>query len=481
MRVVMVAAEARPYATSGGLGDVVGALPAALAASGVDVSVVLPGHRSVLEHGHRLTPVGRVEARVSDRTVGARVLWLRDTEVPTFAIDAPQYFDRAELYGTRDGEYGDNAERFVFFARAVLAWLRDLGQPPDVVHGHDWHAGLVPAFLRGGPEWYPELGGVRLLHTIHNLAYQGSYWEPDWHLLNLDRRFFSPQFVAHEGRINFLKAGLVFSDALTTVSPRYAREIQTPDQGCGLDGVLRERAGQLRGILNGIDDALWDPSSDPALPAHFSRDDPTGKAACSAALRAEMGLAATPDVPLLVMVTRLTWQKGVDLVLGAMPRLLAETPVQLVVLGTGDAHLEDWLRSVAAAAPARVAVRIAFDEALSHRVIGGADLLLMPSRWEPCGLTQLYAQRYGTLPVVHVTGGLDDTVVDAGRPDGTGFKFEGFTAEGLLDALGRASTAWADPRERTRLVRNAMRADFSWRRAARDYGALYASLAPAAG
>jgi len=480
MRVVMVAAETRPYATSGGLGDVVGALPAALAAIGIDVSVVLPGHRSVLEHGHRLTPVGRVEARVSDRTVGARVLWLRDTEVPTFAIDAPQYFDRPELYGTRDGEYGDNAERFVFFARAVLAWMRDLGQRPDVVHGHDWHAGLVPAFLRAAPEWYPELRDVRLLHTIHNLAYQGSYWEPDWHLLNLDRRFFSPQFLAHEGRINFLKAGLVFSDAISTVSPRYAREIQTPYQGCGLDGVLRERGGQLHGILNGIDDALWDPTTDAALPAHFSLDDPRGKAACTAALRAEMGLPATPDVPLVVMVTRLTWQKGVDLVLGAMARLLADTPVQLVVLGTGDAHLEDWLRNVATSEPARVAVRIAFDEALSHRVIGGADLLLMPSRWEPCGLTQLYAQRCGTLPVVHVTGGLDDTVVDAAEPGGTGFKFEGFTVEALVDALGRASAAWANPRERARLVRNAMGADFSWRRAARDYAALYSSLAPSA-
>lgn len=480
MRVVLVSAEARPFAASGGLGDVVGALPAVLAAAGVDVSVVLPGHRSVMRRGHRQTPVGRVDVPVSNRTMSGRVVWLRDTEVPTYAIDAPSYFDRPELYGTRDGEYGDNAERFVFFARAVLAFLRDLGRPPDVVHGHDWHAGLVPAFLRATPDTYPELRGVRLVHTIHNLAYQGSYWEPDWHLLNLDRRFFSPAFLEHDGRINFLKAGLVFSDAITTVSPRYAREIQTPYQGCGLDGVLRQRADRLRGILNGIDDVLWDPTTDATLAAPFSLDDPRGKAACTAALRAELGLPATPDVPLVGLVTRLTWQKGVDLLLAAMGRILTETPVQLVLLGTGDGNLEDAVRGLAAASPARVAARIAFDDALSHRVIGGSDMLLMPSRWEPCGLTQLYSQRYGTLPIVHVTGGLDDTVVDASSAEGTGFKFEGFTVEALVDAVTRASATWAKPAERKRLMRNAMAADFSWRRAARAYAGLYASLAPGA-
>jgi len=478
MRVVLVAAEARPFATSGGLGDVLGALPAALAAAGVDVSLVLPGHRSVLRSGHPLTPVAHVQAPVSNRSVAGRVLWLRDTAVPTYAIDAPAYFDRDELYGTRDGEYPDNAERFAFFARAVLAWLRDTAHRPDLVHGHDWHAGLVPAFLRAAPETYPELRGVRLVHTIHNLAYQGSYWGLDWHLLTLDRRFFSPAYLEHNGHINFLKGGLVFSDAITTVSPRYAREIQTPEHGCGLDGVLRERAGRLTGILNGIDDTLWDPAVDPAPPAHFSIDDPAGKTACTAALRAELGLPATPDAPLLALVTRLTWQKGIELLLGAMSRLLAETPVQVVVLGSGDAHLEDAVRAVAAAEPARVAARIAFDEPLSHRVIAGADLLLMPSRWEPCGLTQLYAQRYGTLPVVHATGGLDDTVVDAAQRHGTGFKFGAFTVEALLEAVVAAVAAWRDPRERARLMRNAMGADFSWRRAARAYAGLYASLAP---
>jgi starch synthase len=476
MRVVMVAAEARPLATSGGLGDVLGSLPAALAAAGVDVTLVLPAHRSVLRSGHHLTPVANVQAPVSDSTIEARVLRVGDTAVPTFAIDAPFYFDRDELYGTHEGEYGDNASRFVFFNRAVLAWLRAAGRRLDVIHGHDWHTGLLPAFLRADPERYPELRDVRLLHTVHNLAYQGSYWGIDWHLLNLDRRWFTPAHLEHEGRINFLKAGLVFSDAVSTVSPRYAREIQTPEQGCGLDGVLRERGSVLTGILNGIDDAVWDPSVDAALPAHFSLDDPTGKAACTAALRAEVGLPATPGVPLVCLVTRLTWQKGVDLVLGAMDRLLRETPVQIVVLGTGDAHLEDWLRHVAASSPTRVAVRIAFDEPLSHRVIAGADLLLMPSRWEPCGLTQMYAQRYGTLPIVHVTGGLDDTVVEAGREDATGFKFPAFTVEALLDAVGAAVAAWRDHRWRARLMRNAMRTDHSWRRAARDYAARYRSL-----
>lgn len=478
MRVVMLAPEAYPYAKTGGLADVLAALPRALAAAGVDVRVCLPAYRSVLRAAGGVTPITRVWAPVSSRMEPADIVRLPDAPVPTFAVRADRYFDREGLYGPPGGAYPDNAERFVLFCRAALEWLRRESPPPEVLHVHDWQAALAPAFLRGNAALHPELAGLRTVLTIHNLAYQGRFWGPDWHLLNLDARLFVPEWLEFWGDVSLLKAGIVFADGITTVSPRYAKEIQTPELGEGLDGVLAARAARLRGILNGVDYTEWDPATDRHLPAHYDARDLTGKARCKAALQAEFGLATLPDVSLLAVVSRLAEQKGFDLLTAVLPGLLETTDVQLVVLGSGDARYEERLAALAAAFPARAAAHFEFNEGLAHRIEAGADVFLMPSRYEPCGLNQLYSLRYGTVPLVRATGGLDDTVAefDPATGTGTGFKFGPYTAEALRDAIARALGMYRRPAAWARLVQNDMVQDFSWDRSAREYARFYAEL-----
>ncbi|HEV7733265.1 MAG TPA: glycogen synthase, partial [Candidatus Binatia bacterium] len=325
---------------------------------------------------------------------------------------------------------------------------------------------------------YPELSRVRTVQTIHNLAYQGRFWAADWHLLNLDPRYFVPEFLEFYGFIDFLKGGLVFADAITTVSPRYAEEIQTQQFGEGLDGVLRARTSRLRGILNGIDYRSWNPATDTALPLRYDADHLDGKAVCKAALQGEMGIQRDATAPLLAMITRLAGQKGVDVALTALPALLGESTAQLVVLGSGEPALEAGLRALSARFPGRVGVRLGYDEPLAHRIEAGADVFVMPSRYEPCGLNQMYSLRYGTVPVVHDTGGLHDTVqpVDETHDTGTGFRFSPCTPDALLAALRQAIALHADPVRWRRLMTNGMRQDFSWERSAGEYAALYAAL-----
>jgi starch synthase len=484
MRICMLAAEAFPYAKTGGLADVLAGLPAALAALGVEVTVVLPGYRSALRAAGAVERLGRVRAPVSSRLVPADIVRVPGARVPTLFVVAPRYFDRDGLYGESGTDYPDNAERFTFFCRAALEWLRGLGAPPDVLHCHDWQTALAPAFLRAGATLYPELRRLRLVQTIHNLAYQGRFWAADWHLLNLDARYFTSDWLEFWGDIDFLKAGLVFADAITTVSPRYAREIQTPELGEGLDGVLRARAGRLRGILNGIDYEAWNPARDPALPAAYDADDLSGKARCKAELQVALGLPIDGDIALAGIVSRFAWQKGIDVLLDALPPILQDSPVQLAVLGSGDAVLETRLHDLATRFPDRVALRTGMDEPLAHRLIAGADLFLMPSRYEPCGLSQMYSLRYGTVPVVHATGGLADTVAefDPGTGDGTGFRFVPCTPEEMRHAVRRALEVRRDRAAWERLQRNGMAERFSWERAARGYRHVYSALmtAPAA-
>jgi starch synthase len=479
VHVVHLAAEATPWAKTGGLGDVVGALPAALARAGVRTTVCIPGHRSVMRAvDPRATPA-HVVVPISSRTEGARVVALRDAPIPTMAVDAPRYFDRAELYGEGGRDYADNAERFVFFCRAALEWLGAAGEAPDVVHVHDWQAALAPVFLRADAGRYPALARTRSVCTVHNLAYQGRFWAPDWHLLSLDGRFFHPDHLEFYGDINFLKGGIVFADVVTTVSPRYADEIRTPAFGELLDGVLRARGPDVRGILNGIDTAVWNPATDPALAARYDRADPRAKARCKAALQAEVGLAERSDVPLLATITRLAAQKGVDLLLDVAGELLPATDAQLVVLGSGDPALERALGELRDRFPGRVALRLGFDDPLAHRIEAGSDAFLMPSRYEPCGLSQLYSQRYGTVPIVHATGGLVDTVADydAATGRGTGFVFAPFTRDAFLAAIHRALEVWRDRPRWNALVEQGMAMDFSWDRSAARYRALYEEIA----
>lgn len=473
----MLSSEAQPFARTGGLGDVLGSLPGALRAEGVDATVMLPGFRGALARLDE-QPEHTAFVPVSSRTERVDFHRVSRSDVPVVVVRADRYFDRDHLYGPPGGAYDDNAERFVVFCRAALEWLRHQSPPPDVLHAHDWQAALAIAFLRANAAVYPELAAIRTVLTIHNLAYQGRFWAPDWHLLNLDPGYFTPEFLEFYGEINFLKAGMVFADALTTVSPRYAREIQTPAFGEGLDGVVRDRADRLHGIANGIDYAVWNPATDPHIPATFDAANLAGKTRCRAALQRELGLPVDEHVPLLAMITRLATQKGADLALAALPDWLRRRAVQLVVLGNGDPGLEHAMRTLASSHPESVATRIGFDDPLAHRIEAGADLFLMPSRFEPCGLNQLYSLRYGTIPVVHAVGGLDDTVTefDAAAGTGNGFKFGEFSVGALDHALQRAIAAWSDPAQRARLRHNGMTADHSWADSARRYRALYDDL-----
>jgi len=478
VRVVLAAAEVAPLARTGGLGEVIGALARALAQQGVEVAVVMPGHRCALQAAPFIEHTGwKVSVPVSSRQEEGEVLRTEIARaVPVYLIAASRYYDRPELYGEGGVPYSDNAERFVFFSRAVLALTAFLGTP-HVLHAHDWHAALVPAFLRADAARYPAAQTARTVLTIHNLAYQGDFWAEDWHLLNLDRRWFTFSALEAWGRINFLKGGISFADAITTVSPSYAREVQTPQYGCGLDGALRYRSRDLVGILNGIDTEVWDPARDPFLPAHYDAVARAGKALCKRALEKELGLRESAEGPLAGVISRLVEQKGTDLIIEEIPELVA-MGLRLAILGRGEARFEEALRHRAAEFPGHVSVRIAFDEALAHRIEAGADMFFMPSRFEPCGLNQMYSLRYGTLPVVHRTGGLADTVIDADSDPahGTGFTFEPCTRAAFLDAVRRACRCFSDRSRWESIVGRAMQQDFSWQRSAAEYRRLYESL-----
>ena len=478
MRVVMLSPEVYPYAKTGGLADVLAALPPALAAAGVEVTVCVPGYRSALRAAGTPAPGPRLYAPIASRMEPAEMVRIPGAPVSTVLLRADRYFDRDGLYGEGGQDYPDNAERFAFFCRAALEWLRAEREPPDVLHVHEWQAALAPAFLRATAALYPELGRVHTVLTLHNLAFQGRFPADHWHVLNLDARYFVPEFLEFYGEINFLKAGMVFADALTTVSPRYAAEIQTPAFGEGLDGVLRARGAALRGILNGIDDAVWDPATDPHLPARYRAGDLAGKARCKRALQAELGLDVGDDAPLLGVVSRLAEQKGFDLLAVALPRALEAWDAELAVLGSGEERYERWVRELEARFPGRVGAHVGFDEGLAHRIEAGADVFLMPSRFEPCGLNQLYSLRYGTVPVVHATGGLDDSVTDfdPATGAGTGFKFGAYTAEAFLGALERALGTRRDAASWARLVANGMTQDVAWGRAAAAYRSVYEQL-----
>ncbi len=478
LRVLHAAAELFPWAKTGGLGDVVAGLPPALIACGVDARLVLPGFAGFVdafELGQSLrlpTPFALERVRVARAMVPGR-------GVAAYIVDHPAFYDRpGNPYAAPDGgDWPDNHRRFALlgWVAAALAQGADPNWRPDILHCHDWHAGLAPAYIRVAGSAVPSV------FTIHNLAYQGVFPAADFPDLALPPSFFAIDGIEFYGGLSFLKAGLFYADRLTTVSPTYAREIQTPAFGVGFDGLLRARADVLSGILNGVDPAIWSPANDALLPLQYGVDNmAAGKAAAKAALERRFGLAEQPAGLLLGAVTRLTPQKGFDLLLAALPGLIA-LGGRLVLLGSGDADLEAGIGAAAGAYPGRVGVVLGYDEGLSHLIIAGSDSIIMPSRFEPCGLTQLYALRYGTLPLVRRTGGLADTVVDANAvtlADGsaTGFVFDEATPEGLLGAAQRATALYRDRASWQRTMRQAMTRDFSWEAAARQYVALYREL-----
>lgn len=471
----MVSPEVAPFAKSGGLADAVSGLSLALEGLGLKISVIMPAHRSVLKANLDFKETTSLTIPVSNRKETATVLRsVLGKNVAVYLIRSDKYFDRDYLYATADGDYPDNAERFVFFSRAALDILKS--NPPKILHCHDWQSALAITFCKTQPERYPEFPALKTVLTIHNLGYQGLFWHLDWHLLDLDPSYFNPRYLEFYGKINFLKAGLVFADAITTVSPTYAEEIKTPEQGFGLEGVLRERSADLVGILNGADYSFWSPETDSFIAKNYSLGTLSEKKICKTELQRTVGLPENPDSPLLAMVSRLASQKGFDLLEKIFEELLRRE-LQFVLLGSGERRYESFFSRAANRHPAKVAVRIGFDEALAHRIEAGADLFLMPSLYEPCGLNQIYSLKYGTIPIVRATGGLRDTVKDyATASGGNGFVFDPYEPSELLRTVDRALELFARKREWTALIRRAMNEDFSWNRSAKAYFDLYQKL-----
>jgi starch synthase len=485
MRVLHAAAELYPWVKSGGLGDVAAALPPALAAAGLDARLLLPGFTAFLDAFDGIADIARLATPYAGERVRLARARLPQDGRPVYLVDHPPFYDRpGGPYADPEGrDWPDNHRRFGLFGwvAAALAQGADPDWRPHILHGHDWHAGLAPAYLAARPA--PGEAPVPSVFTIHNLAYSGAFPAAFFADLALPPAFFSIEGVEFYGQVSFLKAGLYYADRLTTVSPTYASEIRTPAFGCGFDGLLRSRAGVLSGILNGVDPRIWNPRRDKVLPQPYGiADAAAGKAQAKAALQRRLGLAERPAAPLFGVVSRFTPQKGLDLVLAALPGLMAEG-AQLALLGSGDGDLEAGYARAAETWRGRVALALGYDEELAHRIIAGSDVVLVPSRFEPCGLTQLYALRYGSLPLVRRVGGLADTVVDAdavalAEDRATGFAFGEDTAEALLAAVARALELYRQPALWRQVMRRAMRQDFGWKAAAQQYLALYRELMP---
>src|SRR5467141_1772871 len=473
MRVLFVASEGLPFSKTGGLADVVEALPKALVAQGHEVAVVLPRYRgtkaTAVVMPSLTIPMGGARVRfpaIADGTVlnGVRYFFVEDAE----------YFDRDGLYGGSSGDYADNPERYAEFCRAAIEIAKHVW-PADVMHCHDWQTALVPVLLRTSYSDDPLVKNIPVVFSIHNMGYHGQFTRDVLDRIGLPQVLFHPAGIEFYGSVNLLKGGLVFSDYLTTVSRKYAQEIQTPEYGHGLDGVARSRADRLVGILNGVDYTAWNPEKDRLIAVTYSAKDLSGKQVCKQHLLEVFGLSHDHlDRPLIGIVSRFADQKGFDLIAEKAHELMREDLV-LVVLGTGERKYEDFFKALAAAYPGRVGVKIAYDNALAHKVEAGADMFLMPSRYEPSGLNQMYSLKYGTVPIVRATGGLDDSIdpfdVEHGR--GTGFKFKEYTGEALLFAIRQALHHYMDERIWKRIQLNGMAKDFSWKTPAAEYAKLY--------
>ncbi|MBI3333382.1 MAG: glycogen synthase GlgA [Candidatus Omnitrophica bacterium] len=452
MKVAMIVSEMEPFAKTGGLADVAGALPRALGKLGIEVHALLPRYSCVKEKGARISA---------------------GPGVTVHFIEHEGYFNRRALYGESNGDYPDNLERFSFFCRQALERLKSDGIRPDLVHAHDWQAALSVVYLSTQLKADPFFAKARSVFTIHNLAYQGLFPKDQYPRLGLGQELFNINGLEFYDQVNLLKGGLVFAGAITTVSPAYAQEIQTEEQGERLEGVLRMRSKDLVGILNGIDQEIWNPAGDSHLPHRYDHRDLRGKGKNKAALQKEVGLPVDPKAFLIGMVSRLAAQKGLDLVVQALPRL-AKLGAQLVVLGSGDRAIEESLTRASSQFPT-IRLRVAFDSALAHRIYAGADAFLMPSRYEPCGLGQMIAMRYGTPAIVRSTGGLADTVAED-PSGGNGFCFQSIDAGAMVEAVERALRAWRRPAQWGKLRERGMRSDFSWDRSAKEYLGLYERL-----
>jgi starch synthase len=486
LRVLHVCSEIFPYLKTGGLADVTAALPAALSRAGCDVRMLVPGFPDLVKHIRNKHLVAELPPRFGAQAVRLIYGILPETGLSAYYIEAPGLYDRPgnpyiDIYGQ---SYGDNHRRF-----ALLGWMSarlvegfDFFWRPRIVHGHDWHSGLAFAYIRA-LEWSKSRHLAGTVFTIHNMAYQGNFSGSVFGELDLPSWMYSPEGVEFYGQVSFLKTGLAYAGKINTVSPTYAREIHGGEQACGLGGIVWRRDGDLSGILNGIDTDTWNPAADPVLATTYNARSITGKKQCRLALQQEMGLRSPNSGPLFCVVSRFASQKGLHLVLGAMEQIRKKGG-QIIIVGSGEHYLEQAFSDYAGRYPQQAAVRIGYDEALAHRVIAGSDVIMVPSRYEPCGLTQFYGLRYGTLPLVHRVGGLADSVTDC-TPEtllektATGFVFEHFDQSAMTDAVNRAFDLFATPAQWRSVQRQGMKQKLDWKRAAREYKALYNAVLPA--
>ncbi len=476
MRILMAASEMAPLARTGGLGDVLEALPAQLHERGHEVSVILPYYRTIRENAGlkmQIQPTGVVmTVEVGPRQIETEIL---EAEAPNgvqiFFVRRDEYFDRSEIYGSAGRAYEDNAERFIFFSKAAVELARRLTPTPDIVHVHDWQTALIPVFIQ--QRQLP----FKTVLTIHNIAYQGSFWGVDFALTNLPGSYFSATGVEFYGRLNFLKGGMLHADRITTVSEYYAREIQTPEYGAGLDAVAREHSGKLKGILNGADYRTWNPATDKLVAKKYSPSSLAGKSSCRTALLKLLDLDQNPRGPVFCMVTRLAEQKGFDILIPLLDRLLADD-VRLVILGEGETDYTRLLTGAAKRNPCRFHFRRQMDDALAHAIYAGADVMLLPSHFEPCGLGAMYALKYGTIPIARASGGLHQILTDYDPTTGTGnaFLFYEYMQEALWDSIRRAKRHFGDVAAWEHLTRQSMQCDFSWASAAEEYEKVYEAL-----
>jgi len=477
LRILFVTPEAVPFAKTGGLADVAGALPKFLNLLGCELILIMPYYRMVKQSGLPLQYLGEgIEVPLGDETLQAEIYRGElNQNIPVYFIARDEYFDRQHLYGTSKGDYFDNVERFTFFSRAALTFSQHLQFSPDIIHHHEWQTGLIPAYLKSIYRNDPFFARTAVVFTIHNIAYQGLFKKEKFPITGLPMEMYNPEGIEFWERINLMKSGIVYADVINTVSQKYSGEIQTSEYGYGLEGILKKRKEDLNGIINGVDYQDWDPSHDTRLIARYNLKDLSGKRECKKDLLKEYGLPPSLEkAPLLGMISRLADQKGFDLLAEIIDELLS-FDIGFVLLGTGEQKYHDLFSRIAQKYPKKMGVRLAYDDQLAHKIEAGSDLFLMPSKYEPCGLNQIYSLKYGTIPVVRATGGLEDTIThyDPSTGKGNGFKFVRYDAKEFLNQIKVAMDFYAQPEHWARLIRNAMSSDFSWERSAEAYLELY--------
>jgi starch synthase len=476
LKILFASSEVAPFAKTGGLADVSSSLPAALASLGHQVVVVMPLYRSVMEGPYELNSIeGALEVPYRGRVLKDKVFYSGlEPNLSVYFIRKNEFFDRSMLYSTPEGDYFDNADRFIYFSRGILNLSKLIDFKPDIIHCNDWQTSLVPSYLKSLYMYDTFFEGVRTILTIHNLAYQGIFPAEYMAVSGLPAEFYSLSGFEYYGKMNFLKGGIVFADIITTVSEKYSLEIQTSEFGYGLEGILKERSSDVHGVLNGVDYREWNPETDSHIIANYNEKDLSGKKRCKKDLIKSFKLKGSEKAPLIGIVSRLAAQKGFDILAEAVDKLV-ELGFLMVLLGTGDEIYEKQFAEIRKKHKGRFGVKIAFDNALAHKIEAGADMFLMPSRYEPCGLNQMYSLKYGTIPVVRATGGLDDTIkeFDNKTKKGNGFKFAEYSSQALIKEMQRALEVYSRQERWLKLVKNGMREDFSWERSARTYEKIY--------